>query len=140
MRTLVLNLPKDLEDKLILRLKKEKMSDIEYMLKLIESDLNSNINLGNGFYYHKLSDKFYDSEKEEVILSIIEKRVLLTLLESTEVVVPVDILIKRAWRKNRVSIFSFRNIIKNIRVKLYYSLIKNHSGLGYSINIVDTNI
>ena len=65
----------------------------------------------------------------------IEKRLLLALIEQSEKIVPVDILIKRAWSKKDVSIYSFRNLIKKIRDKTYYELIKNHSNLGYSVDI-----
>ena len=32
----------------------------------------------------------------------------------------------------------FRNVIKKIRDKYYYGLIKNHSNLGYSVDIPST--
>lgn len=64
-----------------------------------------------------------------------EKRLLLALIEQSGEIVSVDILIKKAWRKKDVSIDSFRNVIKKIRDKCYYGLIKNHSNLGYSVNI-----
>ena len=68
----------------------------------------------------------------------IEKRLLFALIEQSEKIVPVDILIKRAWSKKDVSIYSFRNVIKKIRDKYYYGLIKNHSNLGYSVDIPST--
>ncbi len=140
MRKLTLSLPKDLEEELASKLKKENLTDVEYLLKLIKNDLVAKIDLGEGFYYHNQSDRFYNSKNEEIIMTKIEKKLILTLLEQKEKIVPVDILIKRAWNKTNVSIYSFRNLIKKIRDKTYYELIKNHSNLGYSLNIPDVSI
>ena len=135
MRTITLNLPKELEIKLASKLIKEKITDSAYILKLIKNDLDQRLDLGEGFYYDKLSEKFYNSKNEEIVMSKIEKRLLFALIEQSEKIVPVDIIIKIAWNKKDVSIYSFRNAIKKIRDKYYYTLIQNHSGLGYSINI-----
>ena len=138
MKTITLNLPKELEIKFASKLIKEKITDSEYILKLIKNDLDQKLDLGEGFYYDKLSEKFYNSKNEEIVMSKIEKRLLFALIEQSEKIVPVDILIKRAWSKKDVSIYSFRNVIKKIRDKYYYGLIKNHSNLGYSVDIPST--
>ncbi|KAB7892561.1 hypothetical protein GBG18_01515 [Poseidonibacter ostreae] len=64
----------------------------------------------------------------------------MTLLEYKGKVVPVDVLTLRAWGKDNVSIFTFRNMINQIRVKTYYGIITNHSNLGYTININNMEI
>ena len=138
MKTITLTLTKQLENKFTSKLKKEKLTDSEYILKLIENDLDSTIKLGEGFYYHRQSDKLYDIENEEIPLTKIEKRMLLTLIAYEGKIIPVDVIIQKAWKKDQVSIYSFRNIILKIREKTYYKLIKNHSNLGYSINISNT--
>lgn len=135
MKTITLTLTKQLENKFTSKLKKEKLTDSEYILKLIENDLDSTIKLGEGFYYHRQSDKLYDIENEEIPLTKIEKRMLLTLIAYEGKITPVDVIIQKAWKKDQVSIYSFRNIILKIREKTYYKLIKNHSNLGYSIDM-----
>jgi DNA-binding response OmpR family regulator len=138
MKTITITLTKQLEDKFTSKLKKDKLTDSEYILKLIENDLDSTIKLGEEFYYHRQSDKLYDKENKKIPLTKTEKKLLLTLIEYTEKIVPVDILIARSWNKTNVTIYTFRNVIKKIRDKTYYELIKNHSSLGYSINISNT--
>ncbi len=138
MKTITLNLPKELEIKFASKLIKEEYTDSEYILKLIKNDLDQKLDLGEGFYYDKYSERFYNSKNEEIIMTKIEKRLLFALIEQSEKIVPVDILIKRAWSKKDVSIYSFRNVIKKIRDKYYYGLIKNHSNLGYSVDIPST--
>jgi DNA-binding response OmpR family regulator len=135
MKTITLTLTKQLEDKFTSKLKKDKLTDSEYILKLIENDLDSTIKLGEGFYYHRQSDKLYDKENKEIPLTKIEKGILLTLIANEGDITPVDIIIQKAWKKDNVSIYSFRNVVLKIREKTYYKLIKNHSNLGYSINM-----
>ena len=133
-----LELSEQLEKKFISKLKKEELLDSEYIQKLIENDLESKIDLGEGFIYDMHLDKLFDKKRIEIEIKKIEKKLLLTLIEYAEKIVPVDILISRSWNKTNVAIYSFRNVIKKIRDKTYYELIKNHSSLGYSINISNT--
>ena len=51
MKTITLNLPKELEIKFASKLIKEKITDSEYILKLIKNDLDQKLDLGEGFYY-----------------------------------------------------------------------------------------
>ena len=133
-----LELSEQLEKKFISKLKREELLDSEYIQKLIENDLESKIDLGEGFIYDMHLDKLFDKKRIEIEITKIEKKLLLTLIEYAEKIVPVDILISRSWNKTNVTIYTFRNIIKKIRDKTYYKLIKNHSNLGYSINISNT--
>lgn len=133
-----LELSEQLEKKFISKLKREELLDSEYIQKLIENDLESKIDLGEGFIYDMHLDKLFDKKRIEIEITKIEKKLLLTLIEYAEKIVPVDILISRSWNKTNVTIYSFRNVIKKIRDKTYYELIKNHSSLGYSINISNT--
>ena len=135
---LKLELSEQLEKKFISKLKREELLDSEYIQKLIENDLESKIDLGEGFIYDMHLDKLFDKKRIEIEITKIEKKLLLTLIEYAEKIVPVDILISKSWNKTNVTIYSFRNVIKKIRDKTYYELIKNHSSLGYSINISNT--
>ena len=138
MRTITLNLSKELETKFASNLIKEEITDSEYILELIRKDLDQKLDLGEGFYYDKNSERFYNSKNEEIVMTKIEKRLLFALLEQSGEIVLVDFLMEKVWRKKDVSIFSFRNAIKKIRDKYYYGLIKNHSNLGYSVDIPST--
>ncbi|MDX9960823.1 MAG: helix-turn-helix domain-containing protein [Aliarcobacter sp.] len=135
---LKLELSEQLEKKFISKLKREELLDSEYIQKLIENDLESKIDLGEGFIYDMHLDKLFDKKRREIEITKIEKKLLLTLIEYTDKIIPVDILISKSWNKTNVTIYSFRNVIKKIRDKTYYELIKNHSSLGYSINISNT--
>ena len=137
MLTLNLELSEQLERKLAAKLKREKLTDIEYVSRLIEQDLDSRIELGEGFYYHKQSDELRNNEDKEIKLSKIEKRIIQTLIEHNGEITPVDVIKNSAWDTLDVSIYTFRNMIKKIREKTYYDLIINHSTKGYTITIED---
>lgn len=138
MKNIKIDLSKQLDDKLTLNLKREKLSVHQYVEQLIEYDLSSRVDLGNGFYYHRYLDKLYGKDKKEIYLRKLERKVIMTLLEYEGKIVPVDELTLRAWERDDVSIFTFRNIINQIRVKTYYKIITNRSNIGYAINIDNT--
>jgi len=130
-----IDLSEELKTKLTKKLKDENITSKQYILKLLENDLDSTLNFENGFYFNEYLGKLFNQDKKEIELTRIEKELLLTLIESNGDIVPVEKLTLRAWKKEDVSIFTFRNMIKKIRNKTYYTLIKNHSNLGYSIDI-----
>jgi len=118
------------------RIKEESISLNEFITELIEKELNSKIELDKGFYYNTYIDKLFNEKNKEVKLTKIEHSIVRTLLNRANVVVSVNELIKSSWSdRKEVSIFTFRNMIKNIRDKTYYGLIKSHSSKGYSLNI-----
>ncbi|WP_193315831.1 helix-turn-helix domain-containing protein [Poseidonibacter ostreae] len=129
-----MKLSEQIEDKFTSKLKKEDLTDSEYISRLIENDLDSRIDLGEGFYYNKYLDRLYNQENKVIVLTKIEREIVITLIEYRGELVPVDIITKRSWKKDDVSIYTFRNLIKKIRDKTYFKLIKSRSNLGYSIN------
>ena len=54
------------------------------------------------------------------------------ILKSQGTIVDVETIKKSAWKDKNTSIFTLRNMIKQIRDKTYYGLIKSHSSRGYS--------
>jgi len=130
-----IDLSEELKTKLTKKLKDENITSEQYILKLLENDLDSILNFENGFYFNEYLGKLFNQYKKEIKLTRIEKELLLTLIENNGDIVPVEKLSLSAWKKEDVSIFTFRNMIKKIRDKTYYKLIKNHSNLGYSIDI-----
>ncbi len=136
MLTLNLDLSKELQSKLFAKLEKEKLTSSEYFIKLLEQDVDSIIQLGNGFYYNEYLDKFYNNKDTEINFTQTQKNLLIALIKSNGEIKTSEKLISEAWRsRGNVSIFTFRNMIKQIRDKTYYKLIKSYSGKGYSINI-----
>lgn len=134
MRTITFKLSEQLENELSYKLKRRNLTDSEYILNLIEYDL-LRIDLGEGFNYNKQLNKLYDKENKEVLLTRIGKELLRNLIQANGEIVSVEKLMEVSWKKDNVSIYTFRNMIKKIRDQTYYGIIKNRSNLGYAANI-----
>ena len=131
-----LNIDDDIKNAIEEKLKAKKLLIEDYILELIRNDIKTTISF-NGYSYNFLYDKFY-CEKEEIILTKIEKRLLRFLLNNVNNIVSIEEIQTNVWQNKNMSLFTLRNKINSIRNKTYYELIKNHSSLGYSINISNT--
>lgn len=134
MKTITFKLSEQLENELSYKLERENLTDSEYILDLIAYDL-LRIDLGEGFYYNKQLNTLYDKENKEVLLTRIGKELLRNLIQFNGEIVSVEKLMEISWKKDNVSIYTFRNMIKKIRDQTYYGIIKNRSNLGYAANI-----
>lgn len=121
------NLHKKISDKLII----DKINISQYLENLIMRDFDTNISLGNGYYYNNSTKKIiYNSD--EIILTTIEISIFELLLENRNEVVKLEEF-QKIWNKKEMSIFTLRNFIKQIRDKTYPNLIKNISSIGYKM-------
>lgn len=116
------------------RCKKLKLTMEEYIAYLIDKDLNEKVNLGKGFYYNNSSKKVYNKSNNDIKMTATQLRILLLLLENKGKILSAKKITVKAWDKKDISIFTLRNMIKQIRDKTYYEIIKSHSNIGYSIN------
>lgn len=122
----------ELEDDMIIKSKKLNISIESYVLKLIKMDINNTIKLDNDFYFDKQLDKLFNQLDEEIKLTKIEKSLLKLFLENKNEILSIDTIHNIVWKGKNMSIYTLRNMVKNLRHKTYYELIKNHSNLGYS--------
>lgn len=121
-------------EKLQEKIDKLEVSLDEYVSKLIDKDINSIVQLENGFYYNKANSKLYNSFDDEVKLTRIEEALFSLLLENRGEIVSIDTIHNVAWKGKNMTRFTLRNKVKTLRDKTYYDLIKNHSNIGYSMN------
>ena len=135
MITLNIEVTEEFEAKFRSKLEKDSVTKSQYVLKLLQNDLESRINLGEGFYYDKILCRLFNKKNEEIFLTKILKALLSTLLQYKGEIVPVDILMEGAWKRDNISIYTFRNMIRMIRSMTYYNIIKNHSSKGYSLDV-----
>lgn len=120
--------------KLTEKIDKLNISLEEYVSRLIEKDINSIVQLENGFFYNKATSKLFNSFNEQVKLTRIEEALFSLLLENRGEIVPIDTIHNVAWKGKNMTRFTLRNKVKTLRDKTYYDLIKNHSNIGYSMN------
>lgn len=121
-------------EKLESKIQKLDISLDEYVSRLIDKDINSIVQLDNGFYYNKANSKLFNSFNDEVKLTRIEEALFSLLLENRGEIVPIDTIHNVAWKGKNMTRFTLRNKVKTLRDKTYYDLIKNHSNIGYSMN------
>jgi DNA-binding winged helix-turn-helix (wHTH) protein len=122
----------DIKEDIINRTNKLNVSMESYVKRLIETDINNTIKLDNDFYFDKQLDKLFNPLDEEVKLTKIEKNLLKLFLENQNEVLSSQTIHTSVWKGKNMSVYTLRNMIKNLRHKTYYELIKNHSNLGYS--------
>ncbi|ADG93170.1 response regulator receiver protein [Arcobacter nitrofigilis DSM 7299] len=94
-------------------------------------------NLNNGYYYCLATAKLYKNDNE-ILLTKLENKLLYFLIHNSTKIVSKEELENNVWRNRNKSIYAMRNLIKKIRDKTYYGIIKNISGVGYKIGTKNT--
>lgn len=100
--------------------------------EILSQQIDSRIDLGKGFYYDKIVKKVFDRKNLDVGLTKTQMAIFNILLKNRTGIIDVETIKKAAWKNKETSIFTLRNMIKQIRDKTYYGLIKSHSSRGYS--------
>ncbi len=130
-----LNIDDNTKDVIEEKLKAKKLLINEYILELIEKDINSSV-LFNGFSYNFLTDKLYFGS-QEILLTKIQKSLFKFLLTNKNTLMSVEEIKTNVWKSRNMSLFTLRNMINILRTKTYYNLIKNVSNQGYMMIIED---
>lgn len=129
---ITIDLTKDMQKFLNSKSKEYKLSIEDTLKEIISRQINSRIDLGKGFYYDKVLKKVFDKKNVDTCLTKTQMNIFHTILNSQDTIIDVDTIKKNAWKDKSTSIFTLRNMIKQIRDKTYYGLIKSHSSRGYS--------
>ncbi len=129
---LTIDLTKDMEKFLKSKSKEYNLSVEETLKEILSQQIDSRIDLGKGFYYDKVVKKVFDKKNIDVGLTKTQMNIFHTVLKNRGNIVEVEVIKKNAWKDKNTSIFTLRNMIKQIRDKTYYGLIKSHSSRGYS--------
>eukprot|EP01155_Anaeramoeba_flamelloides_P008174 Anaeramoba_flamelloidesa119242_29.p1 GENE.a119242_29~~a119242_29.p1 ORF type:complete len:137 (+),score=13.80 a119242_29:47-457(+) len=127
-----IDLTKDMERFLKSKSKEFNLSIEDTLKEILSQQIDSRLDLGKGFYYDKVVKKVFDKKNNDVGLTKTQMSIFHTLLKNRDNIVDVEIIKKNAWKDKNTSIFTLRNMIKQIRDKTFYGLIKSHSSRGYS--------
>ena len=128
-----LNIDDDTKNVIEEKLKAKNLLINEYILELIEKDINSSV-FFNGFSYNFLTDKLYFSS-QEILLTKLQKSLFKFLLTNKNTLISVEEIKTNVWKSRNMSLFTLRNMINSLRTKTYYNLIKNVSNQGYMMVI-----
>lgn len=129
---LTIDLTKDMERFLKSKSKEYNLSVEDTLKEILSQQIDSRIDLGKGFYYDKVVKKIFDRKNVDTGLTKTQMSIFHILLKNRNNIVEVEAIKKTAWKDKNTSIFTLRNMIKQIRDKTYYGLIKSHSSRGYS--------
>lgn len=97
---------------------------------------SSLFNLGNEFYYDNNSLNLL-KENNLIKLTKQENELINELIKANGSLVNFNILQKTIAKGLESTIDTIRTVVRKIRKKTYPDIIKNHNGLGYSINILN---
>lgn len=95
--------------------------------------LNNKISFERGFYFD-INKELLFIDRKIIDLTKMETKLIVLLVRHINKLVTYEEISHDIWKKKNYSIFSLRNIVKNIRAKTYDSFIKNKSNRGYVIN------
>ncbi|BAF70725.1 response regulator transcription factor [Nitratiruptor sp. SB155-2] len=88
--------------------------------------------LGQGFQYIASEAKIVHNNNVSKLTKK-EKKLLDLLLDHAGQIVPIQTIEETIWEDEECSNNALRTLVKRVRQKTYKELIKNYSGLGYSI-------
>lgn len=102
----------------------------DYVLNLINKDINSIILIKDNIYFNKENGKVYKGDME-VILTKTENTLFKLLFNNCNRLVTFEEIEAIIWKNKVASRFTLRNHIKHLRNKTNTDLIKNQSNRGY---------
>lgn len=107
--------------------------DIDEMLdNNIPFKVSNLFQLEHNFSYCLELQRLYKDD-EEIELTKLENKLLCLLVSNQNKFVDIETIKEVVWKGKDMSIFTMRNIIKKIRDKTYFDIIKSKSNHGYSI-------
>ncbi|MDP3441948.1 MAG: response regulator [Ignavibacteria bacterium] len=91
--------------------------------------------LKDGYYYDPINKSLNDLEGKRTLLSRKEYRFMELLLSNREKTIPYSVIETAIWEGSYMSIDALRTLVRGIRKKTYPTIISNHNGIGYKINL-----
>ena len=125
--TLKIKITEEEQNVLLIKANKLDLTVEEYINKLIDLDVNSTVELNNGYIYNKHLNKLFDVNEREIPLTKTENKLLRLLVENINSLVTLETIHEIVWKGKNMSRFTLRNKVKDLRDKTFYELIKNHS-------------
>jgi DNA-binding response OmpR family regulator len=104
----------------------------DMMDKNIPFKVSNVYKLDHDFSYCLGTQTLYKND-EVVPLTKLENKLLQLVVSKKGEAVSTETIKIEVWKNKDMSVFTLRNIIKKIRDKSYYEILKNKSNHGYSI-------
>ena len=128
-----LDINDDLKNNIEEKLKNKSLLIKDYILELIQKDIEKTIDFNGYSYSFEFNKLLY--EDKEVKFTTIENDLFRYLLNNANNIMSTEDIHLNVWKDKNMTLFTLRNIIRSIREKTYYKLIKNVSNRGYMMVI-----
>ena len=128
-----LDIDDDLKNNIEEKLKNKNLLIKDYILELIQKDIEKTIDFNGYSYSFEFNKLLY--EDKEVKFTTIENDLFRYLLNNANNIMSTEDIHLNVWKDKNMTLFTLRNIIRSIREKTYYKLIKNVSNRGYMMVI-----
>ena len=128
-----LDIDDDLKNNIEEKLKNKSLLIKDYILELIQKDIEKTIDFNGYSYSFEFNKLLY--EDKEVKFTTIENDLFRYLLNNANNIMSTEDIHLNVWKDKNMTLFTLRNIIRSIREKTYYKLIKNVSNRGYMMVI-----
>jgi DNA-binding response OmpR family regulator len=111
------------------------ISNIDLAVKkyINQAQREDKFKLGEGFYFDQYRDKVYSKTGRIVELTKLEYGVLKLIMDNKGKIVSYDQIHKNVWKEKPMSVFTMRNIVNKLRVKIHSKVFDNVSSKGYKI-------
>jgi DNA-binding winged helix-turn-helix (wHTH) protein len=128
-----LDIDDDLKNNIEEKLKNKNLLIKDYILELIQKDIEKTVDFNGYSYSFEFNKLLY--EDKEVKFTTIENDLFRYLLNNANNIMSTEDIHLNVWKDKNMTLFTLRNIIRSIREKTYYKLIKNVSNRGYMMVI-----
>ena len=129
-----LDIDDDLKNNIEEKLKNKNLLIKDYILKLIENDIDSVIDFNDNYSYNFSFNKLF-FKNQEIKLTSMEDNLFRLLLNNANNLVSLKEIENVVLAGKYMSRFTLRNKIKVLRDKTYHDLIVNSSNNGYLMHI-----
>lgn len=121
--------------KILNDMKGNKQTIEEYISKMLDMHSTNIVVLAKGYYYDKYLRKMFNKNHVECNTTKIQKEIIELLIKNNGNLVYAETILKDVWGSKKHSIYTLRNMVKQIRDNSCYEIIKSISSKGYRIQL-----
>ena len=95
----------------------------------------SKLVFAEGIYYDEKKEQFFTKENAVIELTRLELSFMQLMIEKRGEIVDYPTIKEAVWKDKKMSVYTMRNIISKLRIKIHPDIVTNHSNKGYSLDI-----
>ena len=88
----------------------------------------------DGIYYDEKKEQFFRKDNSPIELTKLELNFMQLMIEKRGEIVDYSTIKETVWKDKKMSVYTMRNIISKLRIKIHPDIVTNHSNKGYSLD------